>query len=388
MGSLRVIFSNIQYFSITWLFASVNLMVGTWVLYIPYIKEKLTLNDAQIGIGLFCLSLGVLLFIPVVPWLSKHIGLGKISFFAVVMFSVAYILPFVVTSFVMLCATLFLVGIFLGITDVTMNALVSVTEKKDLSHFMSAAHGFFSLGGAIGAIIGSLVMPLFSNPMYHIACMALLIVLTNVLLQPFYFKVKEDSHPEEKSHFSLKHLKPLFVVAFLTFVIMGSEGSIEHWSTLYLVEIIKVTKDSQIGLGFILFSSCMTLGRFFGDSVSEKLGSLKIIVWGILIAVFAFMAILTGQFYVSLFGFAFLGLGLSVIIPELFRISGNTKGVSSSQGISFVSGMGFLGFLLGPVGLGFISKQFSLWASFLFLMCLLTVALLIAFIKLKNTTRS
>ncbi|GAA4279630.1 MFS transporter [Gaetbulibacter aestuarii] len=384
MGSLRVIFSNIRYFSITWLFASVNLMVGTWVLYIPHIKERLALNDAQIGIALFCLSLGVLLFIPIVPWFSKHVGLGKTSFFAVILFSAAYILPFFVSSFILLCSALFVVGIFLGITDVTMNALVSVTEKRDVSHFMSAAHGFFSLGGAVGAIIGSLLMPFFTNPMYHMACMALLIIVTNLVLQKYYFKVTEDSHHEEQSSFPFKLLKPLFVVAFLTFVIMGSEGSIEHWSTLYLVEVLEVAKDNQIGLGFILFSTCMTIGRFFGDAVSEKLGSLKIIFWGIFIAVFAFVAILSRQFYISLFGFALLGIGLSVIIPELFRIAGNTKNISSSRGISFVSGLGFLGFLLGPVGLGFISKQFSLWASFLFLLCMVTVALIIAFFKMRK----
>ena len=384
MVSLRVIFSNIRYFSITWLFASINLMVGTWVLYIPHIKEKLAINDAQIGIALFCFSLGVLLFLPVVPWLSKTIGLGKTSFFAVVLFAMAYVMPFIVTHYITLCIALFTVGIFLGITDVSMNALVSVSEKRDVSHFMSAAHGFFSLGGAVGAIIGSLLLPVFSDPVYHMGCMALVIIITNVLLQKHYFHVNEDKHPEEKNTFPVKLLKPLLLIAFLTFIVMGTEGSIEHWSTLYLVEIIQVSKENQVGLGFILFSTMMTLGRFFGDTVSEKLGSLKIITLGVFIAIVAFGAILSIQFYWSMLGFALLGLGLSVVIPELFRIAGNTKNISSSTGISFVSGLGFLGFLLGPVGLGFISKQYSLWTSFLFLMCLLGLALLVAFIKMKR----
>jgi fucose permease len=58
-------------------------------------------------------------------------------------------------------------GIFVGSTDIAMNALVSNMEKKDSQNFMSAAHGFFSLGGAIGATLGSFLLAIFTKPAYH-----------------------------------------------------------------------------------------------------------------------------------------------------------------------------------------------------------------------------
>jgi MFS family permease len=79
-----------------------------------------------------------------------------------------------------------------------------------------------------------------------------------------------------------------------------------------------------------------------------------------------------------------VGLGLSVIIPELFRVAGKTANVKASIGISFVSGIGFVGFLLGPVLLGYISHTFSLKSSFLFLLSLTVLVFLALLAKFKK----
>ncbi|ULC59051.1 MFS transporter [Flaviramulus sp. BrNp1-15] len=384
MHSLRLILSKFKYFAPVWVFSSLNFLIGTWVLYIPHVKEKLQLNDSEIGLALFCLALGVLLFIPTVPFLSRRIGIGRYTLIGVILFSIAFVFPLLVNSYMLLCVSLFVVGIFSGTTDVSMNAVVSEIEKKDSCNFMSAAHGFFSLGGALGAVLGSFLMPFFSNPGYHMMVMASFIVLTNLFLGKYYRGITEEPTIKQKSNYQLKTLKPLFAIAFIAFVIMSSEGAIEHWSTLYFVEVIEIAEKNLAGLGFIVFSTTMTIGRFFGDKVSEKIGSLKIIALGCFLGCLGYLGILLNNFIVTLIGFGVLGLGLSVIIPELFRIAGKTNGVKASVGISFVSGIGFTGFLLGPVVLGYISNAFNLKISFFVLLLLTILALSVSFIKLKR----
>jgi hypothetical protein len=56
MYSLQIILSKFKYFSVAWIFASLNFIIGTWVLYIPHVKEKLQLNDSEIGVALFCFA--------------------------------------------------------------------------------------------------------------------------------------------------------------------------------------------------------------------------------------------------------------------------------------------------------------------------------------------
>ena len=84
-------------------------------------------------------------------------------------------------------------------------------------------------------------------------------------------------------------------------------------------------------------------------------------------------------------GFALTGLGFSVIIPELFRIGGNVKGVESSQGVAFIAGTGYSGFLIGPVILGFLAEQFSLNTSFMVLLGGVIVVLATSLLLKRNS---
>jgi hypothetical protein len=57
----------------------------------------------------------------------------------------------------------------------------------------------------------------------------------------------------------------------------------------------------------------------------------------------------------AFFGFGLLGFGLSVIIPQIYRLAGKMK-LETSFAISGVSNYWFCGFfLVGPVILGAIS---------------------------------
>ncbi|HUH46637.1 MAG TPA: hypothetical protein VLZ54_05740, partial [Arenibacter sp.] len=64
MKSLRLILSNPRYFGPSWVFASINILFGTWAIYIPTVKEKLGIDKADLGIAIFFLALGVFVIFP------------------------------------------------------------------------------------------------------------------------------------------------------------------------------------------------------------------------------------------------------------------------------------------------------------------------------------
>ncbi|MEO1547792.1 MAG: MFS transporter, partial [Bacteroidota bacterium] len=130
---------------------------------------------------------------------------------------------------------------------------------------------------------------------------------------------------------------------------------------------------------FLAFSTAMTLGRFLGDGISARIGAVNIVALGAVIAAVGYVLVLTGQTHWAIIGFALNGLGFSVIVPELFRIGGNVKGVDAAKGVSFIAGTGYLGFLMGPVILGFLAEEFSLRISFMTLLAYVLLILLITF---------
>lgn len=386
MNSLRLILTNLKYFAPVWVFASLNMVTGTWVLYLPYIKTKFALNDGQVGLALFCLALGILVVIPLVPIITKRIGVGKSTFLGILLYAILFNIPLVVTSFTLLCVSLFIAGIFSGFTDVAMNALVATIENRDNTNFMSAAHGFFSLGGFLGAGIGSILIGTIATPYLHMFIIFGFVAVTNLLLAKHYSNIKDAPVSTKEKSGGLKKLRPLVVLALVAFIIMCNEGAVEHWSNLFLFDIVKVS-ESIAGLGFIAFSLCMTLGRFLGDGVSQRFGPIKVIIFGCAIAFVSYLLVITSNLYISVLGFGILGLGLSVIIPELFRLAGRTKNIPTSVSISFVSGIGFIGFLIGPVIIGFISNATNLLISYVFLAILVITALALTYFKLKPSAK-
>jgi fucose permease len=374
MKSLQLILSNLKYFAPSWVFSSVNILIGTWILYLPHIKMKFELNDSQIGLALFFTACGLLISIPFVPYINNKIGVGRSTQVGILFLALFFNLPLLASNYYLLCSSLLFTGIFSGFTGTSMNALVSIIEKRDQQNFMSAAHGFFSLGGFIGAGIGSFLIVQFSNPSYHMLLMSSIIVISTLLLSPSYKNVVEPEEDKSRESTNIfKNIQPVLGLSIIAFIIMFNEGAVEHWSNLFLFDIVRVS-ESQAGFGFVIFSLTMTLGRFLGDGVSKKIGSIKSISFGLIIAAMAYSLILVSNFYTTVLGFGVLGLGISVIVPEVFRLAGKTKGLNTSVAISVVSGIGFMGFLVGPVLLGFISNWSNLIMSYVFLLALIVTA--------------
>ncbi len=203
-------------------------------------------------------ALGLLISIPFVPYINKKIGVGRSTKIGIISLALLFNLPLLAPNYLLLCTCLLLIGVFSGFTDISMNALVSNIEKKDNQNFMSAAHGFFSLGGFIGAGIGSLLMSQFSNPSFHMLGISIFIILTSIVFSRNYQSIENIPILESKEKTRIfSHLKPLLVLSIIAFIVMFNEGAVEHWSNLFLFDVVHVT-ESQAGFGFVIFSLTMT----------------------------------------------------------------------------------------------------------------------------------
>ncbi|MBT8184326.1 MAG: MFS transporter [Eudoraea sp.] len=377
MKSLQLILSNSRYFGPAWVFASLNILFGTWAIYIPTVKDTLQIDKSQLGIAIFFMSLGVFTVFPIASKIINRMGVGRATWIGVVLICCTAILPMVAPSYFTLMASLYLFGATQGFTDISMNTLVTEIEKEDKEKFMSAAHGFFSLGGVLAGL-GSFAIAFIGNPAMHMVLAITLVLVVNLLFFRKYIHIR--AAPIEKEAFSLRLLKPFIVLGIISFIIMGSEGAIVDWSGLFLKE-ISLAPEVLIGSGFLAFSATMTLGRFLGDSISAKIGSIRIVILGTTVALLGYSAVLTTYTYLAISGFALIGLGFSVIIPELFRIGGNIKGIASSQGVAFIAGTGYAGFLMAPPVLGFLAESASLNLSFVVL-TVCSFVVLVATLKL------
>ena len=382
MNSIKFFYQNRKYFASAFLYSCFSLIFSTWVTYIPQIAEKLGITEGRIGKAIFFSALGAFFMIRICRHIIDRVGVGRYAFFALIVYCVFFYGPFLAYSYNTLCLSLFLFGMASSSFAISLNSLTATIEKQDEIYIMSRSHGFWSIGGMIGAATGSFVAVLLHNPILHITILVTIILLVQTKLKSHYYSRKGEQLIQEKP--KQKNMKPLYVIAVVGLVMMVSEGAIADWGALYLKKIILLNLK-YIGFGYAAFSSAMMIGRFTGDSLSKKLGSWKLIMYSSLIGTMGFLLILILNPIISVLGFFIVGLGFSVVVPEVYRLASNIEGIKTADGVSFIAATSNIGFLVGPVLLGFIAELNSLHLSFIVLTIFVSLAFFIALTKYKTS---
>jgi Fucose permease len=381
MISLRLLFRNKKYFASALLFACSSLIFSTWVTYIPQIAEKIGITEGRIGQAIFFSAMGAFFMIRICKHFIDKVGVGRYAYFALIAYCICFFGPFLAYNYVTLCISLFFFGMAGSSFSIAVNSLTATVERQDKVYVMSGSHGFWSIGGMIGASTGSFVAALLHNPILHISLVVLIILTLQTKLRSQYYHRKGEHQLVEKK--KTGNLKPLYVIAVVGLIMMVSEGAIADWSALYLKKIIFLNLK-YIGFGYAAFSSAMMIGRFTGDSLSKKLGSWQLIMYSSFIGILGFLLVLVLNPFVSILGFFIVGLGFSVVVPEVYRLASKVDGIKTAEGVSFIAATSNIGFLVGPVLLGFIAELNSLHVSFISLTVFVSIAFFTAFWKYRK----
>lgn len=338
---------------------------GGFVTRLPDIKDGLDLSEAELGTALFFFPLGAASLLPFYSKIISRFGERATITFAIIALLLVMLLPGLAPNIYWLMASLFLVGLAMGLTDVAVNAEAAEIEHAKSRVIMSSCHGFFSLGGMIGALLGSLFIFLEVGLVLQMGIIGITLL---ILITPQLRHLINAKKHERSSGFRLPPMKVL-VYAAIGLCVMMSEGGITDWSTILLRDNLLMTPE-YAGFGFAGFSLLMALGRFNGDSLQMKFGGRLLVILGFLIGVIGLGLTLTSVPIIAILGFSLAGLGYSVVVPILYSASAKIDGVSPSSGIASVASAGYVGMLIGPVLIGFIAEEWGLPNGFTFLLVL------------------
>jgi MFS family permease len=378
MLSFKIFFQNRRFFAPAFLYSCFSLLFSTWVTYIPFIADKLQITEGKLGGALFFASVGSLCMLPVSNWLVDKLGVGRQAFFGFLLYAFSLYGVFLAPTYVAFCIALFLFGALSSVFSISLNSLTATIEKQAGMNIMSGSHGFWSIGGIIGSSVGSFLAGLLKMPFLHITILATLLVGTQLFLRKEYYFIRSEHH--EKKRQGRFPIRPLLAIAVTGLLIMLTEGAIADWSALYLKKVV-LMKGQFLGFGYALFSAGMTLGRFTGDALSHRFGSWKLLRIAIGISLAGFSLVLLTWPAGTLAGFFIIGLGFSIIVPEIYRLASRVEGIRTADGVSFISATANIGFLTGPVLLGFIAEFRSLHTSFMVLMAFVAISFIIAWRK-------
>ena len=273
---------------------------------------------------------------------------------------VAIALPGLATSVVALALALLVVGVATATLDVSMNAHGVSVERDVHRPVLSSLHAAFSFGGFAGAGLGALAAALGVAPAWHLVVAAVVFGIPALLgsrhLLPEDADVDSDAPRLRLTRMPLR-LALLGTACFFCFV---AEGGAADWSA-------KLVHDDLAGsaalgaLAYASFSASMAVGRLLSDGAWTRWGAVRLLRrCGLLAAVGFAAGLAAGSAAAAVLGFAVLGLGLSGVVPTLFRASAGQPRVPTGTAIAAASTLGYTGFLAGPPLVGALAQLTSL----------------------------
>ncbi|WME22729.1 MFS transporter [Brachybacterium sp. GU-2] len=379
-------------FALYALFLLPGLSMSAWVTRTPAVRDLLDASTAQMGLVLFGLSIGSMLGILSSGPLVMRFGTRPVVLAGSTLVVVALPTIALGASMGQPLLTAFGLALFgggMGGGEVAMNVEGADVERLGGRSFLPSLHGCFSLGTVIGAVLGILAngagFPVVPHLVATAAVGAGLLLWAMRAIPVGTGKVTADERAAQAATPRPAIWKDLRLVCIggVVLAMALAEGTANDWLPLIMVDGhgVGATMGSLV---FALFAASMTIGRFSGGPIVERVGRSRVLLVSALFAAtgLALIAYVDSQ-AVAVVAVVLWGLGASLGFPLALSAAGDS-GPDSAARVALASVIGYLAFLVGPPTLGFLGEENGLRGA---LVVPLAVALLAAVLSPATATR-
>ena len=357
--------------AISAVFLACGITVGAWASQLPRVKETLGLTDTALSFIVLAFACGSIPVMPVAGALVARWGGVRTIVAACAGSAAGMTMLGLAGSCPMLLLTTLLAGSAIGMLDVSMNAHATAVELAFRRPIMSSIHGWFSLGGLVGAGGGGLLTGQGVSVAIILGLSGATVLLAGGLGGPV---LAVEEHGRGGSGFALPR-RPVLAIGLLCLMAFLIEGAIVDWSGVYMRDVAQASLGVSAA-GFAGFSIAMALGRFTGDAVVRRFGRVAVMMAsGCLAAAGLGLALALPYPAAATLGFLVTGMGMANVVPLLFSAAGRVPGLPPAAGVAMAATMGYGAFLTGPPLIGFLAGVIGLRLAMLVpLLCAVAIA--------------
>jgi predicted MFS family arabinose efflux permease len=295
---------------------------------------------------------------PLAGRATSRFGSRRVMRAGLVAFCAAAALTPVAPSLALLCVACVAFGASNGALDVSMNAHGVAVEARAGRPILSSFHAAFSLGGLIGALVGAAGAGADIDVRVQLAALALAGSAIGLFVTRALLPADADRRPAAEPRGRIGLDRGLALLGVVAFSCLLCEGAAADWSAVYLDRSLAAS-PAVAGLAYAAFSVAMVSGRLAGDALTARLGPVRLVRRGALLSAAGIaLALVLATPAAALAGFACLGAGLSIVVPQVFRAAAASG--DTGPALARVSTLGYTGFLAGPPVIGALSEAASL----------------------------
>lgn len=365
----------------------------------PEIKAGLGLDNIGYGLSVAAFPAGAIVAGLAAAVLIGRLGSARVAVVGTVLTSLGLLSAALSPTALLFALALFVGGASDAITDVAQNAHGLRVQRRYGRSIINSFHAIWSIGAVIGGAMAAAAIALRIPVGLHLTVSTVLFATVAIVALRFCLPGRDEETDDEAPDESVPavaskrggRLRVILMIAALTLIAMAgavAEDAGNTWATLYLSESLGAPA-AIAALGFIALVGAQFIGRLIGDPLVDRFGQRTVAcVGGLIAAVGMGLALAFPSTLGTIAGFAAVGFGIATLIPLAMHAADELPGLRPGVGLTLVSWLLRLGFLLSPPFIGFIAEHESLRAGLLVAPVAGLLAAALAFVLDKRPPRS
>lgn len=337
----------------------------------PEIKEQLGLDNTIYGLAVASFPVGAIVAGLAAAALIRRFGSARVAVVGTVLTSIGVLAAGLAPSVLLFALGLFIGGAMDAITDVAQNAHGLRVQRGYGRSILNSFHAVWSIGAVLGGSMAAGAIALGLPIGVHLAISAVLFSAVSLTALRFCLPGLDAAADEEAGADAGEvqaavraGIRPRVVLMLIALVIIAMAGTIvedagNSWATLYLGSL--GAPAALAATGFIALVGAQFVGRLLGDGLVDRFGQRWVArAGGVIVVVGMGVALAFPTIPGTIIGFAAAGFGVATLVPAAMNEADVLPGLRHGTGLTVVSWLMRLGFLLSPPVVGLIADATSL----------------------------
>lgn len=338
----------------------------------PQIKADLGIGNAAYGLAVAAFPAGAIAAGLAAGVLVRRFGSARVAVGGTLLTGVGILAAGLAESVAVFAAALFLAGAMDAFTDVAQNAHGLRVQRRYGRSIINSFHAIWSVGAVTGGSMAAgaiaLGVPrgqhlLFSAVVFAVAaCVALRYCLPGPDTEAAEETAADAGTPPAGSVPAAGRRTTYVLAALVLIATAGTlvEDAGSSWATLYLSDSLHASV-ALAASGYVALVGAQFVGRLIGDRLVDRFGQRTVARSGALIAAVGMgLALAVPTVPGTVLGFAAAGSGVATLVPAAMHEADELPGLKPGSGLTIISWLMRLGFLLSPPVVGLVADASSL----------------------------
>ncbi|AKQ67912.1 transport protein, putative [Myxococcus hansupus] len=337
----------------------------------PQLKADLGLSNAEYGLAVAAFPSGALVAGLAAGAIIRRFRSARVAVAGTMLTSLGILAAALAPSWAGLTAGLFVAGCMDAITDVAQNAHGLRVQRLYGRSILNTLHATWSVGAVVGGLMGGFAAGIELPRGIHLSLSALLFTAVSLTALRFTLPGPEPEDLAEPAPGPVDApaprrvpTRPIWLTITALVLVAGGgilvEDSGMTWAAVYLNGTLGA-EAAVASFGFVALVGAQFVGRLLGDGLVDRFGQRAVArAGGATTALGMGMALLFPSIAGTIVGFAFAGFGVATLVPAAMHGADELPGLRPGTGLTVVSWLMRLGFLLSPPIVGHVADAFGL----------------------------